>query len=123
MNKAILQGKHDASQPESGLNQDSLAQPGQQAPNSSACIVPVIPHRRRNNGPGVLSPAPPGPFCAADDSRGETATHAVHPASPPTPVRASPLSSPTCLEACLVLSCFPLAADTSQFLSLALSTD
>lgn len=83
MNKAILQGQHDASRMESALNQDSLGQSGQQGPSRGACIVPVIPHRRQNNGPCVLSPAPAGPFCAAGDRQGGAARHAVHPAEPP----------------------------------------
>lgn len=112
MNKAILQGQHHASRTESALNQDSLGQSGQQAPSSGACIVPVILHRRRNNGPGVLSPALAGPFCAAGDRRGGAARHAVHPAEPPLPLQwtlvwVSPLSSPPCLEAHLDCLAFP----------------
>lgn len=72
MNRDILQGKHDTSVTESDPSQDSLAQHGQWAPDNGGCIVPVIPHRRQNNGRS----------CAADDSRGEAATCAVPSAQP-----------------------------------------
>ena len=77
MSTELLQGQHNAPSTES-VSKSRQPGPAQAGLWRGCCIVPLTLQRRRDNGLGVVSPAPARHFCAADDGCGEAATHPVH---------------------------------------------
>lgn len=83
MNEPILQDKHDAALTKHGSKSRQPGPGTSQVTTSGHCIVPTILQRHENNGTEVLSWAPAGYFCVADNSCGQPAVRAVRSAHSP----------------------------------------